>query len=215
MHRFAKLLAGATLLGLSAAAFATSPPVPVPTPGTATQAPEVEIVTTAGNIFVRLDPARAPITVKNFLEYVKSGFYDGTIFHRVVPDFVIQGGGFTATYQLKKTRPPIPNESGNGLENLRGTIAMARKRAPNSATSQFYINLANNTRLDPQPNRRGYAVFGKVVGGMNVVDKIASVPTGSAGPFARNAPLTPVVIQKVVVVKSPAGKTGAEQSRSK
>ncbi|MGH8162667.1 MAG: peptidylprolyl isomerase [Gammaproteobacteria bacterium] len=210
MHRFVKLLAGTVLLGLSAAAFAQLPPPPVPL----TQAPEVKIVTTEGNIMVRLNPERAPLTVKNFLEYVKSGFYDGTIFHRVVPGFVIQGGGFTVNYKEKKTRPPIPNESGNGLENLRGTIAMARERAPHSATSQFYINLTNNTKLDPRPDRWGYAVFGKVVAGMDVVDKIASVPTGPAGPFRKDAPQVPVVIKKIALMKSAEEKMNSGNAQS-
>lgn len=162
--------------------------------------PEVRIVTTEGSFLVRLDPTRAPLTVKNFLAYVRSGFYDGTLFHRIVPGFVIQGGGYTVNYKEKKTLPPIPNESGNGLSNLRGTIAMARGSASDSATSQFYINLADNTRLDPHPGHWGYAVFGRVVAGMNVVDKIAAVPTGPAGPFAKDAPQVPVVIEKIELI---------------
>jgi cyclophilin family peptidyl-prolyl cis-trans isomerase len=164
--------------------------------------PEVKIVTSEGNIIVQLNPKRAPLTVKNFLEYVKNDFYDGTIFHRVIPGFMIQGGGFTTEYKLKKTRAPIPNESGNGLSNLRGTIAMAREPAPHTAIAQFYINLVDNTQLDPSPGRWGYAVFGKVISGMDVVDKIASIPTGKAGPFKKDAPQTQVVIKKIVLIKS-------------
>jgi len=209
MFRHSYKLLGAVLLGL-AVAVVSAPPVQA-APNTA---PEVRIVTSEGDFVVQLDPMRAPITVRNFLEYVKSGFYDGTIFHRVVPGFVIQGGGFTTDYKEKKTRDPIPNESGNGLSNLRGTIAMARTRDPHSATSQFYINLADNTKLDPSAARWGYAVFGKVVSGMDVVDKIASVPTGPAGPFRKDAPQVPVVIKQVALLKSdsvtapsPAGST--------
>lgn len=199
MKRLPRLFAAAALL-CAGAAFAAAPPAPVslaPAPAH----PEVKFVTTEGDFVVRLDPQRAPLTVKNFLRYVRSGFYDGTIFHRVIPGFVIQGGGYTAKYREKKTLKPIPNESGNGLSNVRGSIAMAREPAPDSATSQFYINLADNKQLDPQPDRWGYAVFGKVVSGMKVVDKIASVPTGPAGPFARNAPQTPVIVTKAILLK--------------
>jgi cyclophilin family peptidyl-prolyl cis-trans isomerase len=164
--------------------------------------PEVKIVTSEGDIIVQLNAKRAPLTVKNFMEYMKDDFYDGTIFHRVVQGFVIQGGGFTTDYKQKKTRDPIPNESGNGLSNLRGTIAMAGEPAPHTATAQFYINLVDNTQLDPQPERWGYAVFGRVVSGMDVVDKIASVPTGPVGPFKKNAPKTQVIIKKVILIKS-------------
>ena len=204
MKRFARLALGVFLATSAACAFAGAPPAPVslnPPPVN----PEVKFVTTEGDFIVQLDPRRAPLTVRNFLEYVRSGFYNGTIFHRVVPGFVVQGGGFTDTYKEKKTRKPIPNESGNGLSNLRGTIAMARETAPHSATSQFYINLADNTKLDPQPNRWGYAVFGRVISGMKTIDDIASLPTGPAGPFKHDAPQIPVVIQKAILLKSKAG----------
>jgi cyclophilin family peptidyl-prolyl cis-trans isomerase len=163
--------------------------------------PKVRIDTTLGTFVVQLDRPRAPLTVANFLRYARRGFYNGTIFHRVIEGFVIQGGGYTANYKEKPTRKPIPNESGNGLSNTRGTIAMAREAAPHSATSQFYINLADNKSLDPQPSRWGYAVFGDVVEGMGVVNKIASVPTGPAGPFRSDAPQAPVVIEKVTILK--------------
>ena len=162
--------------------------------------PDVAIETSMGTFVVQLERARAPLTAANFLSYVNSGFYDGTLIQRVVPGFVIQGGGYTAAYVKKTTAAPIPNESGNGLENLRGTIAMARNAAPHSATAQFYINLADNLKLDPRPDRWGYAVFGQVVQGMDVVDTIAAVPTGKAGPFDKDAPLTPVVILKAWVL---------------
>ncbi|MGH8273513.1 MAG: peptidylprolyl isomerase [Gammaproteobacteria bacterium] len=195
--RFLSALPLSLIFG-AAVAVAAPPPSPVPLSGP----PKVEIITTEGNIVVQLNPQRAPLTVKNFLTYVKSGFYDGTIFHRVIPGFVIQGGSMTTDYKQKKTRAPIPNESGNGLSNRRGTIAMAREANPHSATAGFYINLADNTKLDPRPDRWGYAVFGRVVSGMKVVDKIASVPTGPAGPLARNAPQAPIIIKKIVLVKS-------------
>ncbi len=162
--------------------------------------PKVELVTSLGNIVVQLDPQRAPKTVANFLDYVNSGFYKGTIFHRVIPGFMIQGGGFTADMQQKPTRPPIPLESQNGLRNLRGTIAMARTANPNSATSQFFINVANNASLDyPQPDGYGYAVFGKVISGMDVVDKIVAQPTHDVGPY-QNVPVKPVVIEAAKVL---------------
>jgi cyclophilin family peptidyl-prolyl cis-trans isomerase len=204
MKRSVSLVLGIVLAVSAAAASAGAPPAPVsltPPP----VKPVVEFVTTEGKFVVQLDPQRAPLTVKNFLAYVHSGFYNGTIFHRVVPGFVIQGGGFTTNYKEKKTRKPIPNESGNGLSNVRGTIAMARETAPHSATSQFYINLADNKKLDPQPNRWGYAVFGKVIRGMKVIDDIASIPTGPGGPLKHEVPQLPVVIQKVIVLKHKAG----------
>lgn len=160
--------------------------------------PRVAFVTNMGDFVVQLDRERAPLSVANFLRYVDAGFYDGTLIHRVVPGFAIQGGGYTTAYSRKKTRMPIPNESGNGLSNTRGTIAMARSEAPHTATSQFFINLADNRKLDPGPDRWGYAVFGKVISGMSVVDRIAAVKTGRAGPFGTDAPLTQVIIVKAV-----------------
>lgn len=163
--------------------------------------PEVAFVTSLGTFVVQLDMQRAPLTVNNFLRYVNAGFYAGTIFHRVIPGFVIQGGGFTIAYVEKNTDAPIPNESGNGLSNQRATIAMAREDDPHSATAQFYINLVDNEKLDPRPDRWGYAVFGQVIQGMDVVDKIAATPTGKSGPFDMDAPLTPVVIIKATQLK--------------
>ena len=164
--------------------------------------PDVLFETSMGSFVVQLDRQRAPLTVANFLHYAASGFYTGTIFHRIVPGFVIQGGGFTSSYMEKKTGVPIPNESGNGLSNLRGTLAMAREGDPHSATAQFYINLADNKKLDPRPDRWGYAVFGQVIQGMDVVDRIASVPTGKMGPFAEDAPLQPVIIIRVLALNT-------------
>lgn len=165
-------------------------------------APKVLIQTSMGDITVELYPDKAPKSVENFLTYVKSGFYNGTVFHRVIANFMIQGGGFTSDLRMKKTRAPIAIESKNGLSNLRGTLAMARTMDPNSATAQFFINTVDNARLnyagDANP---GYAVFGKVISGMDVVDKIRAVPTGAQGPFAGDVPTKPVVIDKVSVVQ--------------
>jgi len=154
-----------------------------------------------GTITLELDDAKAPATVANFVQYAKDGHYDGTIFHRVIDGFMVQGGGFTRDMNQKKTREPVRNEAMNGLKNKRGTIAMARTMVVDSATSQFFINLVDNDFLDfqsPTPQGFGYAVFGKVVSGMEVVDAIAKVKTGSAGPH-QNVPETPVVIRKVTV----------------
>jgi cyclophilin family peptidyl-prolyl cis-trans isomerase len=161
--------------------------------------PVVVMETSKGTIRIELNAAKAPNTVKNFLAYVDSGFYNGTIFHRVIPNFMIQGGGFTAGMAEKDTRPPIQNESANGLTNDRGTIAMARTGDPHSATAQFFINHGgNNAFLNKDQSRDGwgYAVFGKVIEGMDVVDAIAAVPTGVSGGM-ENVPATPVVIKSV------------------
>jgi cyclophilin family peptidyl-prolyl cis-trans isomerase len=159
--------------------------------------PRVRLDTSKGPIVVELDPAKAPETVANFLQYVKDGHYDGMIFHRVIPGFMIQGGGVTAEFAGKPLRPPIKNEAANGLSNARGTIAMARTSDVNSATAQFFINLKDNTFLDHKddtPRGFGYCVFGKVVKGMDVVDAIAKVPTGAGGPFAQDVPKETVTI---------------------
>ena len=175
--------------------------LPAAHPAHAEAPPRVKLVTTLGTIEVQLNPQRAPKTVANFVQYVKDGFYAGTIFHRVIPGFMIQGGGFTVNMQQKTTRAPIVLESKNGLKNLRGTIAMARTSDPNSATSQFFINLVDNPSLDyPQPDGHGYAVFGQVVAGMDVVDRIAKVATQDTGPY-QNVPVTPVIIQKAIFLK--------------
>ncbi|WP_051654210.1 peptidylprolyl isomerase [Persephonella sp. KM09-Lau-8] len=169
--------------------------------------PVVVIKTNMGDIYVELYPDKAPLTVKNFLTYVKEGFYNGTIFHRVVKGFVIQGGGFDKDLNYKKpTHPPVKNESNNGLSNVRGTIAMARTSDPHSANTQFFINLADNTYLDygKNPQKWGYTVFGKVIKGMDVVDEIAEVPVVNIG-WMMNVPVKPVIIEKIEVVK-PAKK---------
>lgn len=163
----------------------------------------VLIKTNMGDIRVELNAEKAPITVANFLNYTKSGFYNGTLFHRVIPGFMIQGGGFAPGMKEKETNPPIKNEAGNRLSNKRGTIAMARTSDVNSATSQFFINLVDNNSLDHQgnsPDAFGYCVFGKVIAGMDVVDKIARVKTGTVGDFG-DVPAKDVVILQVVLEK--------------
>jgi len=169
-----------------------------------TKSPVVEMQTNFGTIVLELNAEKAPKTVANFLQYAKDGFYDGTIFHRVIGNFMIQGGGFTKDYQEKKTRQPIPNEANNGLKNALGTIAMARTPNPHSATAQFFINVVDNASLNYKaPNSRGwgYAVFGKVIKGMEVVDGIKKVKTGSGGKFRSDVPQTPVIIQKMSIRK--------------
>lgn len=163
-------------------------------------AQKVRLATTLGDIVVELDAVRAPRTVENFLQYVRDGHYDGTVFHRVIPGFMIQGGGFTADMRQKPTRAPIPLESRNGLSNVRGTLAMARTQVPDSATAQFFVNLADNLFLDQprSPDRQGYAVFGRVVAGLDVVERIQGVATGNRGPH-QNVPLQPVVIQRATL----------------
>ena len=159
--------------------------------------PVVTFETTKGNIEIELYPDKAPQTVENFLAYVKAGQYDGTIFHRVIPDFMIQGGGYTPDMSEKDTRDPIENEAGNGLKNERGTIAMARTGEPHSATAQFFINVKDNAFLDfrsPDPQGFGYAVFGKVVAGMDAVDAIVAVPTTNFGPMG-DVPVDTVLIK--------------------
>lgn len=162
--------------------------------------PSVEFVTSEGSFVVELDGRRAPLTVANFVQYVEEGFYDGTVFHRVIPGFVAQAGGFDKDLAEKTTRKAIFNESGNGLSNRRGTIAMARTNAPHTATAQFYINLSDNPKLDPNPGRWGYCVFGMVTDGLDVLERIAQLPTGRAGPFAGDVPQKSVVIEHARVL---------------
>lgn len=169
----------------------------------AADAPKVRIVTSLGNMEAELNADKAPNTVKNFLVYVDSGFYNGTIFHRVIPGFMIQGGGFDARLDQKRTRAPIRNEADNGLRNTRGTLAMARTAYPDSATAQFFINLTGNDFLDHRAKTQagwGYAVFGKIVKGMDVADEIAKVKTMRRGPH-ETVPVAPVVIKKIERIK--------------
>lgn len=165
------------------------------------ESPRVRVETSMGSFVIELDSARAPLTVANFLEYVRAGHYSGTIFHRVINNFVAQGGGYDEKYTEKPPRAGIPNESGNGLSNRRGTVGIARSGDPHSANAQFYINLADNPALDPQSSRWGYAVFGRIVDGMTVLDEIGAVATGSVAQFEKDAPLKPVVIQKIEEMK--------------
>ncbi len=175
--------------------------------------PYVELQTNQGNIVIELYEKEAPKTVANFLQYVKEGHYNGTIFHRVISGFMIQGGGFDADMQQKPTREPIENEAKNGLKNEIGTLAMARTQAPHSASSQFFINIANNGFLDyPGRDGWGYAVFGKVVSGMDVVDKIAAVPTRNAGSH-QNVPAEPVVIRAANIMKVAPAPSPAAASK--
>ncbi|HEY3517161.1 MAG TPA: peptidylprolyl isomerase [Gammaproteobacteria bacterium] len=166
----------------------------------ATAAQRVRVVTSAGNFVIELDHNRAPRTVDAFLKYVKDGFYSGVIFHRVVAGFIAQAGGYTADMQPKPVSEQVVNESGNGLSNLRGTVGFARTNDPHSGTSQFYINLADNIDLNPRPTRWGYAVFGKVIEGMEVVADIGHRPTAGGGPFDRNVPVEPIVIQRIDLI---------------
>ena len=167
--------------------------------------PLVKLQTNVGDIVIELNEEKAPKSVANFLGYVNDGFYSGTIFHRVIDGFMIQGGGFTEAMQKKGTKAPIENEANNGLRNDRGTIAMARTNAPHSATAQFFINVVNNDFLNYRsatPQGWGYAVFGKVVQGMDVVDKIRKIPTGPGGPFPKDVPQAPVIIENAMVVEA-------------
>ena len=182
--------------------------------------PLVELKTSAGPIVIELYPEKAPKSVANFLEYVKAGFYDGSIFHRVIDGFMIQGGGFTTGFQQKPTRAPVPNEADNGLKNLRGTIAMARTSDPQSATAQFFINVKDNAALDYKsstPQSWGYAVFGKVIDGMEVVDKIRQTPTGAGGPGNRfsDVPATPVIIESVTILPTSAPASPGDSEKPK
>jgi len=186
------LLAAAALLLAAGGAYAQDK----------TTHPRVKLATSAGDIVLELYPDKAPRTVENFLQYVKEKHYNGTVFHRVIDGFMIQGGGMTTSLQQKPTRAPIPIESANGLKNERGTVAMARTANPNSASAQFFVNVADNAFLNysaPTMQGWGYAVFGRVVEGMDVVDKIRTVPTGNQG-MHQNVPLTPVTINAATVL---------------
>ncbi|HQQ71158.1 MAG TPA: peptidylprolyl isomerase [Alicycliphilus sp.] len=164
-------------------------------------APKVKLATSMGDIVLQLDPVKAPKTVENFLAYVADKHYDGTVFHRVINGFMIQGGGFTAEMEQKPTKAPVALEASNGLKNDKYTVAMARTANPNSATAQFFINVQDNPMLNaPNPDGHGYAVFGKVIQGADVVDKIKAVATGNRGPH-QNVPTTPVVINSATLVK--------------
>jgi peptidyl-prolyl cis-trans isomerase A (cyclophilin A) len=210
--------AAVLLLALSQA------PTPAPTPSAAASpaasaspaapsGPIVELATSLGRIRLVLDKTKAPLSVDNFLKYVRAGHYDGTLFHRVIPGFMIQGGGYDPDMSERPTRPPIRNEAKNGLRNVRGSIAMARTNDPNSATAQFFINVKDNPALDFGIRGAGYAVFGQVVEGLDVVDKIVAVPTRMKGDH-QNVPSTPVVIQSAREVTAPKPRPAAKPSAS-
>ena len=190
-------LAGILIAGSAMFSIATS--------AVAQNAPKVKFATTAGDFVVEVYPDKAPKTVENFLQYVKDKHYDGTVFHRVIENFMVQGGGFDANYMQKKTRAPVVHEgrealAKGGQKNETGTLAMARTNDPNSATAQFFINVKDNSFLDPNAQQPGYTVFGKVVGGMDVVQKIKVAPTGSGGPFPSDVPKTPILINSATLV---------------
>ena len=203
-ENFVSLLAVAALLSGAPAALAESSAEKAPE--AATTNPVVKIKTSMGEITAELDAKNAPVSTSNFVEYARSGYYDGTIFHRVIPNFMIQGGGMDANLAPKAgAREPIRNEADNGLKNTRGTLAMARTSDPNSATSQFFINVTDNGFLDHRskmPSQYGYAVFGKVTEGMDVVDRIKAVKTGNKN-MMQNVPVEPVLIESVTVVETP------------
>lgn len=172
----------------------------------AQEAPRVKFATTAGDFVVEVYPDKTPKTVENFLKYVKEKHYDGTIFHRVIENFMVQGGGFDAQYSQKKTHAPVAHEgrealAKGGLKNVVGTLAMARTNDPQSATAQFFINVKDNAFLDPSAQSFGYTVFGKVVSGMEVIQKIKTTPTGAGGPFPSDVPKTPILINSATLVK--------------
>lgn len=186
----------------AAAAKAQSKPAGPTLPATPAS-PQIQVVTSMGSFTLELNAERAPLTVAHFLKYVDQGQYSGTVFHRVIANFVIQGGGFDTNYKPKAAPVKVVNESGNGLTNQRGTVGMARSQDPHGSDAQFYVNLYDNEALDPNKTRWGYAVFGKVVQGMEVVDRIGNVATGARGPFKEDAPLKPVVIERIERVASP------------
>jgi peptidyl-prolyl cis-trans isomerase B (cyclophilin B) len=177
------------LAGVLAAGFAS-----------AEDATRVRFVTNLGDFTIAVQPERAPLTVANFLRYVREGQYSGTLIHRVVANFVIQGGGYGTDYKLKPIHEAVPNEAGNGLLNVRGAVGLARASKPHTGDCQFYVNLSDNPELNPLATRWGYAVFGQVVTGMEVVDRIGLVPTGAAGPLKADAPLQPVIIEKAEIL---------------
>ena len=198
------------------AAPSAQPAVATPAPSSAqplAAAPQVLLSTSMGDITLALDPAHAPVSVANFLRYVKEGHYDGTLVYRVVPGFVIQAGSFDTPGHQRDVHEPIALEAANGLSNTRGTVAMAREESPNTATAEFFINLSDNAALDHHAddmgNATGYAVFGRVVSGMDVVDKIAAVPLGDNGPMPGAAPVTPITITKATLLPDAATKVPA------
>jgi len=193
-----------TTLALGLGLLCMQPSLAQDTPKTA-GAPQVKFVTNMGEFVAEVYPDKAPKTVENFLQYVRDKHYEGTIFHRVIPNFMIQGGGYDARYAERQTRPPVMHEglealSKGGPRNTVGTLAMARTNVPNSATAQFFINVVDNGFLDPNPQQPGYTVFGKVVSGIDVINRIRATPTSSGGPFSTDVPRTQVVIKSATVL---------------
>jgi cyclophilin family peptidyl-prolyl cis-trans isomerase len=206
MTTFLALLLGLVLLGDQVRA---DPPAAAPGPPTSSPTPQVKVTTNMGEFVIEVRADRAPITAANFLRYVREGFYTNTLFHRVIANFVIQGGGHDATtLKLKPTHESVFNESGNGLQNKRGAVGLARGEPPHSGNAQFFVDLVDNPDLDPVPTRWGYTVFGRVVQGMDVVDRIGETPTGATGPWKSDAPLKPVIIEKMEII-SGAGAAAA------
>jgi len=199
-----------SLLVIPAAAQETSAAAEATPAEASAPAPRVSLQTSQGEIVLELNPEKAPLSVENFLQYVKDGHYNGTVFHRVIENFMIQGGGFTIDLNMKPTRAGVRNEANNGLSNLRGTVAMARTNDPHSGTAQFFINTVDNPRLDFVSEQNGftwgYAVFGKVVAGMDVVDRIRVVETGAQGPFAKDVPVQAVIIERAELVSREAAE---------
>ncbi len=196
-RRSAAVLLAAFSLSAASIALAAAPAAPA--------APKVKFATSEGDFVIEVYPDKAPKTVENFLQYVKEKHYDGTIFHRVISNFMVQGGGYDANYAEKKTRPPVVHEGREALakggpKNVIGTLAMARTNDPNSASSQFFINVRDNDFLNPSAQAPGYTVFGKVVSGMDVVNKIKAVPTGAGGPFSSDVPKTPILIKSATLL---------------
>lgn len=199
-----RLLSSLLLLICASDAVAQSA-APVATAANGAAPVYVRMETSLGRIVLQLDPQRAPKTVANFVGYVKSGYYDGLIFSRVIAGFMAQGGGYDSAYRQRKMQPPVRNEADNGLKNVRGSIAMARTGMPHSATSEFFINFADNSNLDyPSFDSWGYTVFGRVIEGMDVVDKMEAIPTGPGGPFPTDVPQTPIMITKMTMTDAPA-----------
>ena len=204
-----QLLPTLALLGIVCAhasiAAEKADPKAAPKPAPVAASPQIQVFTSMGNFTIELNAERAPLTVTDILAYVDSGHYTNTLIHRVVASFVIQGGGFNADYTPKAAPLRVNNESGNGLSNVRGTVGLARGTDPHGGNCQFYVNLNDNAALDPNATRWGYAVFGRVISGMDVVDRIGDVPTGAHGPFKEETPIKPVVILKVERVNGSSG----------
>lgn len=205
-----QLLLSLAFLGIacahpSIAAEKAADPKAAPKPTPAAYLPQVQVFTSMGNFTIELNAERAPLTVANILAYVDSGHYTNTLIHRVVANFIIQGGGFNADYTPKAAPLKVINESGNGLSNVRGTVGLARAQDPHGGNCQFYVNLNDNAALDPNATRWGYAVFGRVISGMDVVDRIGDVPTGAHGPMKEETPIKPVVILKIERVSTSSG----------